>query len=98
MSFFVLIPKDKNGKIRRGKLVYTTRRLELRNRHWIPLRDAMRVYCEHDTKRQVELAKYLGVDRTTIHRYICSSCEHDQEPSFSVGLAIAGYLRYHKFF
>jgi hypothetical protein len=43
------------------------------------------------------MADALGLESSQIHRYSCDVCEHDQEPSFSVGLAILLYLEwYHK--
>lgn len=63
-----------------------------RNQFWIPLRDALRI-ATNTRGAQKLLANRLGIPPSQIHRYTCQNCEHDQEPTFSIGMAIFAYLQ-----
>lgn len=38
------------------------------------------------------IARALGITPSQVHRFTCPICEHDQEPTFSVGFALLMYL------
>lgn len=96
-----------NQKIPRGipkrghkKCVIAPYRLAHRDKHWLEIKQALFDYAYKDQKlipgRLTEIAKYIGCSLSQVHRWLCPICEHDNEPSFSLGMAIVEFLE-HKF-
>lgn len=90
--------KTKNGKPRSHtpKATITESRLHWRTLTW----DKVKLLLQHHLKispkgEQLNMARALGIESSQIHRYSCPVCEHDQEPSFSVGMAIFAYIIAH---
>lgn len=83
----------KNGHARKGKATISERRLELRDMTWAHVKRALQQHlykCGHGEASH--LARDLGVHPSQVHRYTCPVCEHDQEPPYSVGIAIVIWL------
>lgn len=97
-----------NQKIPRGiptkghkKCVIAPYRHEHRARHWHEVKRALFNYCyitENCPKPLMRprslktVAEFIGCSQSQVHRWICPVCEHDAEPSFSVGMAIIEFL------
>lgn len=84
--------RTKNGQPRKGKRILSPRAYALRTVAWIPLRTRLRKHIKNKTGEQARIARVCGVSQSTIHRYLCNKCEHDQEPSYSLGCALLIYL------
>lgn len=83
----------RNGKLRKGKATITERRLELRNLTWKLLQKELQIYLKQSPRgAAAKMAKAIGIQNSQIHRYTCPVCEHEQEPVFSIGVALALYL------
>src|SRR5438552_2790597 len=91
--------RTKNGALRQGKAIGTMRAKWLRGQIWLPVRNLLRVHISRTPFGSMKrLASHLGLHQAQIHRFICPKCEHNQEPSFSTGLAILLYLERRKVF
>lgn len=85
----------KRNEPRKGKVTIRAGRLKLREQIWVPLREDLRDYLRMMPKgEQNRMARALDISPSQIHRYVCPDCEHDQEPVFTIGVAIALYLGY----
>src|SRR6266478_2795643 len=89
----------KNGALRQGKAIGTKRTHWLRSQIWRKVKiDLQNHIARAPVGTMRRLASHLGLHQSQIHRFICPKCEHNQEPSFSVGLAIMLYLERRKAF
>lgn len=86
----------KTGHRRKGKCNITHTRLYLRDHLWASARFRLRVFLKARSGEQSRMARVLGISDSQIHRYSCPRCEHDQEPSFSIGVAILLYIATHE--
>lgn len=83
----------KTGKKRKGCANITAERLALRNAFWRTLKHKLRAHIQSTPRgEQDRMARTIGICSADIHTFICSGCEHDREPTFSVGMAIMFYL------
>lgn len=87
----------KNNNIRKGKTVITPRRAHLRRLAWEKLRSTLREHLRMCARlniihEQARIARVLGTSQSQIHRWNCRKCEHNQEPGFTMGIALAIYL------
>ena len=84
----------KSNKPRKGKANITHRRLYLRTVAWNPLKKALQEHLKNQPKQgeAKRIARALGINASQVHRFTCPKCEHDQEPTFSIGFALAIYL------
>lgn len=83
----------RNGKPRKGKATITERRLFLRTLTWKLLQQELQAYLKNAPKgAAARMARTIGIQPSQIHRYTCPVCEHEQEPVFSIGVALALYL------
>lgn len=82
----------KQRKVFKGtKIIATESRLAKKAQFWLPVKLALQQFVQ--TKgNQAKIANALGIDDSQIHRWSCPVCEHDQEPSFSLGVALLLYL------
>jgi hypothetical protein len=87
------------GEIRKGvKPVLTEARYMHKVRYWARVQTLLRYWLEtQGSGAQARIAADLGLTDSQIHRFSCPVCEHDQEPSFSVGMAILCYITEHLF-
>jgi len=87
----------KSNRPRKGKANITERRLYLRTIAWVPIKTKLQQHLKQagygEAKR---VARALGINASQIHRFTCPKCEHDQEPTFSIGFALALYLAQQK--
>lgn len=85
----------KNGKRQKlTKATITAKRLLFREAAWGQIKVQLRVFLAkggHGTA--FRMSEALGVSPSQIHRWTCPVCEHDTEPSFSVGMAILLYMK-----
>jgi hypothetical protein len=73
----------------------TSKRHYFRGIFWGYVKAALRNYLKGPNAqpgRQSEMARALGLQPSQLHRFSCPRCEHDQEPTFSVGMAVLAYL------
>jgi|SRR5687768_5696694 len=73
----------------KAKAQYTERRFVLRGMLWNRVKGFIQWHIQ--TTRQgtaSRLARMVGVTPSQIHRFTCPVCEHDQEPTFTVGMAV----------
>lgn len=72
-----------------------------RQRHWLEVKEALRAYVYDVTLppplvmhrgHLKKVADFIGCESSQVHRWICPVCEHDAEPSFSIGMAIVEFL------
>ncbi len=71
----------------------TPEREKLRKAFWRPVMLAARYFIEAGPQGTASrMAQAIGVQPSQIHRFTCPDCEHDQEPTFSIGMAILLYL------
>lgn len=83
----------KNGAKRQGRVTITEQALAIRDDAWGPVREALREHLRRAGKGAAStLAHTLGVAPSQVHRWTCPVCEHDQEPKFSMGIAILSYI------
>lgn len=82
----------KDGAPRKGKATHTARRYQFTIYFWRNLRKRLRHHCKLAKGNATRLALAIGSSPPQVHRWQCDSCEHDQEPSFSVGMALLLYL------
>lgn len=83
----------KNGQARKGKATHTAERMRWTIHFWRKLRRRLRVHIQREPiGAATHIAKSLGVSDSQIHRWACSKCNHDNEPSFSIGMALLLYL------
>jgi hypothetical protein len=84
-----------NAQVRTGrkKANITEQRLVYRNALWSELRRLLRRYLHAAPSNQRKMARALGLQDSQLHRYSCPVCEHEQEPSFSLGIAMLLYLQ-----
>lgn len=84
-----LVTHTKNGHKRKGKRkTISDKRWLFRTLFWNPVREQLRLYVNAQKGNAAKLAKAIGVPNSQIHRYTCPLCEHDQEPTYSIGQAI----------
>ena len=76
----------------RKRTIMTGGRLHARNQYWHPLRDRLCKYIQAKSGNQRKIAKALDLSDSQLHRYTCPKCEHDAEPTYSVGKALEQYL------
>lgn len=85
----------KTGKRRKGGIVCTPEREQLKLAFWFKvkteLQEHFKVYGN-----AVRMARTIGISPVMLHHYACPVCEHDTEPSFSIGMAIMLYLSEYK--
>jgi hypothetical protein len=75
----------------------TPEREKLREQFWRKVANAARHYIETSPEGTASrMAEAIGVQHSQIHRFTCSICEHDQEPTFSVGMALLLYMSNHR--
>lgn len=43
------------------------------------------------------MAHAIGVNQSQIHKWTCPVCEHNQKPSFVVGMALMAYIGWHSY-
>lgn len=83
-----------NGKKHRQ---ITPQRQRLRSTLWRRVALAARYFIEFGPPGAASrMAEAIGIQPSQIHRFTCPECEHDQEPTFSVGMAILLYLSQHR--
>jgi hypothetical protein len=70
----------------------TESRMRYRDSFWIPLRKLLQVHFETKQGQMREMSKATGIADAMLHQYSCPDCEHDTEPSFSVGMVMLLYL------
>ena len=76
-----------------GKANITERRLQLRVLAWEPLRQHLRAHIKASPFGEAKrMARACGIAASQIHRFTCDDCNHDQEPSFTIGITLALYL------
>lgn len=61
---------------------------------WVPLRHQLRVLAA-EPGSMIRMARFCGISPSTVHRYLCPKCEHNQQPPYSVGVMLAMYVRKH---
>lgn len=72
---------------------YTAARYNLKETVWTKVKTMLQLFLEtYGEGAQTEIANAVGVHSSQIHRFSCPRCEHNQEPSFSVGMAILYFL------
>lgn len=74
---------------------FTPERIRMRETFWNPLRAALRSHLK-DYGAQYRMERATGLGSALLHQYACPVCEHDVEPSFSIGMTIALYLQQKK--
>lgn len=75
------------------KATHTARRYELRETLWKAVSKAAREHIKKSGPGEARrMSQALGVSDSQIHRFTCGTCEHDQEPTFSIGFGILLYL------
>ena len=83
----------KSGRPRKGKVTITEARLRLRANGWERVKSLLRTHLQSCPKgEQHRMAEEIGIADSQLHRFACEACNHDQEPSFSVGIAILLYI------
>lgn len=87
------------GQVRKGnKAAVSEARLLHKQRYWMRVQTLLRYWLETEgAGAQSRIAHDLGMTDSQIHRFACSACEHDQEPTFSVGMSILCYITEHLF-
>lgn len=84
------------GQVRRAKqkvkVVVTPNRQALINHFWRPLAMRLREYVTTTKGGTKHAAEFIGTHAAQIHRWTCPVCEHDQEPSYSLGKAVEIFL------
>lgn len=84
------------GQVRRAKqrvkVVVTPNRQALINHYWRPLAMQLREYVTTTKGGATKAAQFIGTHNAQIHRWTCPVCEHDQEPSYSLGKAVEIFL------
>lgn len=85
--------KEEGRTIQSKKAAFTERRWQLREQLWKRVALAARYHILFGPKgAAMRMAEAIGTQPSQIHRFTCPECEHDQESSFSVGMAIMLYL------
>jgi len=83
----------KDGLPRKGKATHTKARLLWSIYFWRNLRRRLRNHLNTTPKGEASnISRALGISPSQVHRWSCPVCEHDQEPSFSIGSALLLYL------
>jgi hypothetical protein len=92
-------PLTRSGKPRRGnKATITEARLRMRHQGWDRVKHLLRSYLRDSPQgEQRRMAQTIGIADSQLHRFSCETCEHDQEPSFTIGLAILLYISQSRF-
>lgn len=87
------------GEVRKGnRQGMSEARLLAKQRYWMRVQTLLRYWLETEgTGAQSRIARDLGMTDSQIHRFSCTVCEHDQEPTFSVGMSILCYITEHLF-
>lgn len=87
------------GDIRKGNRAgMSEARLLAKQRYWQRVQALLRYWLETEGRgAQARIAADLGMTDSQIHRFACPVCEHDQEPSFSIGMSILCYITEHLF-
>lgn len=74
------------------KVHCTAHRLYLRTLTWDKVQELARQVINTSPPGEMSrMARELGITDSQIHRYTCESCEHDQEPLFTIGFALLAY-------
>lgn len=73
------------------RTTHTATRLMLRDLLWEPVRALL---LEHFKRHgaKIRMGDIVGCASSQLHCFTCPTCEHDQEPTFSTGLAMLIYL------
>lgn len=92
-----LITHTTDGARRKGKCVINPARQLIKLTHWLPIQASLHKYIYTPTGqkipgRQAKVAHALGTSSSQVHRWSCPVCEHNQEPSFSIGCALFIFL------
>lgn len=87
-----LFTKAGKHRSKNAKATHTLARYQANRAIWRPLQLKLRAYLKGADGRQHNMARALGLNDSQLHRFACGDCEHDQEPSFSIGIQIALYL------
>lgn len=90
----------KGGKIKVVRQIRKTgctqQRWNMREMGWAKVRLALQKHLEGKPHGEMaRIARYVGVANSQIHRWSCPVCEHNQEPSFTLGLAVMFYLAWY---
>lgn len=87
------LTKNGNPRSKKRKANITQRRYFFRFMVWRRLQWRLRKHIlSHPRGEARTMSRALGVSQSQVHRWVCEKCNHDQEPSFSTGFAIALYL------
>lgn len=94
---WLIATKQKSfGQVRRAKqkvkVVVTPNRQALISHFWRPLVAQLRAYTQSTKGGASRAAEFIGTSPAQIHRWTCPVCEHDQEPSYSLGKAVEIFL------
>lgn len=90
--------RTKSGTVRKGAVNCTLARFQQHQTFWVTLRQTLRDHLSSAGHgAAIRMAQSTGIDPSQIHRWTCADCEHNQEPTFSQGMAILMYLSCNKF-
>lgn len=86
-------PLRRDGKRRKpNTFTHTEARYRWMKKFWEPVKSKLRLYLQANPGAQTRMARAIGISDSQLHRYSCPVCEHDQEASFSIGMAIVLYI------
>lgn len=90
---------DKTGRKRKGiGTPITAARFQAKQAFWNVLKKRLQDHLQQAGKgAAIEMARTTGLDPSDIHMFTCPACEHDREPSFSIGMMILMYLSAYKY-
>lgn len=84
----------KDGSKRKGKATHTAERMRWSIYFWRKLRRRLKHHLDREPKGEAtRIAQAIGTSDAQIHRWHSPcKCDHQQEPSFSIGMALLLYL------